>query len=286
MGHKVNSTSLRLRNNWDSFWFTDSKKIKKEWVFQDLAIKNYIERILLTQNSFLVGFNVLRNSASCIVFFKFYTWKNRTSRLINAKAKKTKKLMRLQKYRNLVPITFLKKHISKKLNQFFPANTFFIKSKEVKYGLKRVNAGLLRFKHYNSFKDIYRFVGASFNTLSVDLLALGISKFLSLTPRHNYLLLLIKNIAFYFFKRNLKNSRIKGFKIEVNGKLNGSDRTKKKIISKGALPLSSINSNIVYKYVESHTRYGVFGIKVWFFLYNNVFYTNRIINFTKFLTKN
>jgi small subunit ribosomal protein S3 len=58
---------------------------------------------------------------------------------------------------------------------------------------------------------------------------------------------------------------IKGYRIEIKGKMNGRPRKKKRVISSGPMPFSSINSNINYFFSESFTKYGVFGIKVWLF---------------------
>lgn len=60
-----------------------------------------------------------------------------------------------------------------------------------------------------------------------------------------------------------KESGVKGIKILVSGRLNGADIARSEKNSYGTVPLSMFKSNIEYKHVQSHTTFGVIGVKVW-----------------------
>ena len=63
--------------------------------------------------------------------------------------------------------------------------------------------------------------------------------------------------------RLLQNYKIKGIKIKVSGRLNGTDIAEQKSIFQGRIPLSSLGANIDYCYETSKTLYGILGVKVW-----------------------
>lgn len=65
-----------------------------------------------------------------------------------------------------------------------------------------------------------------------------------------------------------KEAGVKGIKVMVSGRLNGADIARSEKASYGTVPLSTFKSNIDYKHVQSHTTYGVIGVKVW--VYNGV----------------
>jgi len=61
----------------------------------------------------------------------------------------------------------------------------------------------------------------------------------------------------------MQNSEVKGIKVAVSGRLNGSEMARREKLMKGSLPLQTIRANIDYAQVNAHTIYGVIGIKVW-----------------------
>jgi small subunit ribosomal protein S3 len=58
---------------------------------------------------------------------------------------------------------------------------------------------------------------------------------------------------------------VKGVKIQVGGRLNGAEIARVEWLREGRVPLQTIRADIDYASVESHTMYGVLGIKVWIF---------------------
>jgi small subunit ribosomal protein S3 len=74
------------------------------------------------------------------------------------------------------------------------------------------------------------------------------------------------------FRRVLKmrsesvmNIGAKGVKIQVSGRLGGAEMSRKETIHQGSIPLSTLQANVDYGFTESHTTYGVIGVKVWIY---------------------
>ena len=66
-------------------------------------------------------------------------------------------------------------------------------------------------------------------------------------------------------KLSFEKSEVKGVKIQIKGRLDGSDIGNKKKDSWGRMPLSEIDSNVELKKKIAVMSYGVIGIKVWIY---------------------
>lgn len=55
----------------------------------------------------------------------------------------------------------------------------------------------------------------------------------------------------------------KGVRIQLGGRLGGADMSRKFQTRLGSIPLSTLQANVDYASVPSHTTYGVIGVKVW-----------------------
>lgn len=60
-----------------------------------------------------------------------------------------------------------------------------------------------------------------------------------------------------------KEAGVMGVKIIISGRLNGADIARSEKAIYGTVPLSTFKSNIQYHAMQSHTTYGVIGVKVW-----------------------
>lgn len=58
---------------------------------------------------------------------------------------------------------------------------------------------------------------------------------------------------------------VKGARIEIAGRLDGSDIARRQWLLKGRLPRQTIRADIDYAQSEAHCSYGVIGIKVWIY---------------------
>ena len=59
----------------------------------------------------------------------------------------------------------------------------------------------------------------------------------------------------------------KGIRIRVAGRLNGAEIARRETFKEGQVPLHTLRAKIDYAHVESHTTYGIIGVKVW--IYND-----------------
>ena len=63
----------------------------------------------------------------------------------------------------------------------------------------------------------------------------------------------------------LQKSGVKGFKIQVSGRLNGAEIARAEWVREGRVPLQTLRADISYVTQKAFTTYGVLGIKVWIF---------------------
>lgn len=92
-----------------------------------------------------------------------------------------------------------------------------------------------------------------------------------------YAKLVAENIAYQLqrrisFRRAIKSSAAatmrsgaKGIRIEVAGRLNGSDMARREKESQGSVPLHTLRADIDYAYVPAQTAAGIIGVKVWIY---------------------
>lgn len=64
-------------------------------------------------------------------------------------------------------------------------------------------------------------------------------------------------------------TNLKGLKIQVNGRINGRNRSTTYVIQLGCVPLQTFSKKIDYTFLPCFTLDGVFGIKVWVVPLNN-----------------
>ncbi len=54
-----------------------------------------------------------------------------------------------------------------------------------------------------------------------------------------------------------------GIRILISGRLGGAEMSRRFDTRMGSIPLSTLQANVDYAYVPSHTTYGTIGVKVW-----------------------
>ena len=65
--------------------------------------------------------------------------------------------------------------------------------------------------------------------------------------------------------QRLQKGGIKGFKLQVSGRLNGAEMARVEWVREGRVPLQTLRADISYATYRAYTTYGVLGIKVWIF---------------------
>ena len=61
------------------------------------------------------------------------------------------------------------------------------------------------------------------------------------------------------------DSKVHGVKVEVAGRLGGSEMSRREWLSSGRLPLHTLRANIDYAQVHAQTTWGTIGVKVWIY---------------------
>ncbi|MEE8360343.1 MAG: 30S ribosomal protein S3, partial [Candidatus Omnitrophota bacterium] len=63
--------------------------------------------------------------------------------------------------------------------------------------------------------------------------------------------------------QNAMGQGIGGIKLEVGGRLDGSEIARREKYKQGSIPLQTLRANVDYGFAEAHTTYGLIGVKVW-----------------------
>jgi len=63
----------------------------------------------------------------------------------------------------------------------------------------------------------------------------------------------------------MTNRGIKGVKLEVSGRLNGTEIARKEWLKEGKLPRQTLRADIDYGESRAHCTYGTIGVKVWMY---------------------
>ncbi|MDX1565293.1 MAG: 30S ribosomal protein S3 [Phycisphaeraceae bacterium] len=61
------------------------------------------------------------------------------------------------------------------------------------------------------------------------------------------------------------NAGAKGVKIQIAGRLGGSEMGRRETVRLGSIPLSTLQANVDYGLALSRTTYGIIGVKVWIY---------------------
>jgi len=65
--------------------------------------------------------------------------------------------------------------------------------------------------------------------------------------------------------KSIEQKEIKGVKIEVSGRLNGVEISRREWLKEGRLPRQTLRSVIDYGFSQAYCTYGVIGVKVWLY---------------------
>ncbi|MEK7620814.1 MAG: 30S ribosomal protein S3, partial [Patescibacteria group bacterium] len=65
--------------------------------------------------------------------------------------------------------------------------------------------------------------------------------------------------------QNTMNAGAKGIRIEVAGRLNGAEMSRREKLINGSVPLHTIRADIDYHGARARTKTGIIGVKVWIY---------------------
>mgnify|MGYP001578601773 FL=1 len=66
-------------------------------------------------------------------------------------------------------------------------------------------------------------------------------------------------------EKMMANKEVQGAKVEVSGRLGGTEIGRREKLRKGKMPLQTLRSEIDYAQAEAQTTYGTIGVKVWMY---------------------
>ena len=133
---------------------------------------------------------------------------------------------------------------------------------KIKY-IKKILVKLRRYKQSEFFKEGLNTMFIGVNTEnSSNLLSKFISNNLKKLKRHNFFLRFVKTGLGLFTNKMFSN--LKGIKIKIKGRLNGTPRARHKIIKiKNGVSTLTLNSKVNYSESTAFTSNGTLGVKVW-----------------------
>jgi small subunit ribosomal protein S3 len=243
MGQKINPIAFRLQVNrsWNSLWFT--KFNYSTILHEDLTIRYYVQ-VALDHYNLLISKCIIKR---CL---------DKTSIIIHVYQHDSRKYTE----KDLILIKEIKKIIKKITSGKVFLKLINIKKLNKPKNINLISKSLSQYRNQKYFKSSLATINATIAVKSATLLSKFIAKELELNYRHTMFIDFLKKTLVSFLELN---SSIKGIKVQVKGRLNGIDRSKKETIQEGAVPLHTLNTNIDYHFSEAYTNYGVFGIKVW-----------------------
>lgn len=65
--------------------------------------------------------------------------------------------------------------------------------------------------------------------------------------------------------RSMQSKNVKGIKVMLSGRLDGSEMSRREWLSEGKMPLHNLRADIDFGQTVAYTTYGVIGIKVWIY---------------------
>jgi len=301
MGQKANSTSLRLgykNNNWPSKYIEKNSDEFSLLIFQDLQIRQYIDRFFNLHGIFVHSCTIHRSSDRLNLIISYFTTLGSISffktKFTQTKSKNSRKLLK-KKRRLSVKQVIRTKYIDKtkyRKKLFFSKNFFvgkllsslgsFLKKKyTINLFLQNLNKSLsVRLTNYESLSfrksilQLRNYTKSFFFQEAINILLLSIrkrssakilSEFLALKlstlKRHNYFLTFIRRSLSLLINSNY--SLIQGVKLRISGRFNGAPRSKTRVFRINNIPLQTLDSNINYNQSIAYTNNGTFGIKLW-----------------------
>lgn len=242
-----------MNKDWKLKYFEKSKDESHINIHRSLEIEAYYKQLFKTQGFNLFNFTLNFTNSILTVFLFVYAKENQHQ----------KKNKRVKNKNNT--FGFLKNSL-KSLSEFM-GNKFriilkirSIKNKPISKELSQTlfNLNFDRFK-IPEMKKLYLILATQQN--STELLGNFITNQLKITKRHNFFFSLLYKSLAALIKQ--KDSRIKGLKIVITGRLNNTLRAQSRTLKIGQIPLMSTNTKIEYSALTSFTSNGTIGVKIW-----------------------
>lgn len=238
--------------NWQSKYFEKTAKESHTNIFRSLEIENYL-RQLLKKKKFNLHYHQLNFSNSVLqIFISAYKKTAANTKKKNFKTKKTELLNNIKSQNVLKTInnfTNNKLHINLKILNL---NNHNRKSQQ------KTNNSFSRIR-LPEIEQLYPLIMNQQD--SAKLLGTFIAEYLKATKRHNLFFNSLNKSLNMIIKQ--QNSKIKGIKILIKGRLNNAARSRNQYIKIGTIPLITKSRSIDYSESTAFTPNGTIGIKIW-----------------------
>jgi len=276
MGQKTNSNLLRLDykfNEWDSKYYNKNLEELSLFNFQDLEIKNFLNRYFKQYNMLIHTYKIHRSAKTIKLFISYYLSNSSLKNfhditiipLEEEEEEEEEELIEKCFLENLIEslVIFTKNKYEIDIILYNIFYDFYLnfngpKSKNLQKKLYKLRKTLskLFFKEFITILII-----AMGKKKSAKILANFIALKFGTMKRHNVFLNFLKRSILAFINSSL--SKIDGIKIVIKGRINGKLRSSSRIIQIGKITLQSMKSHIDYFESISYTTFGTFGIKIW-----------------------
>ena len=263
---------------WNIKNFEKSKTETHVNIFRSLEIEKYLGQ-LLRKKEFLDNFNFKLSffNKTLVIFLYLYKTTNGRSREKEEKsilARLGETVLKKKKKKRL------KETILKSLKKFTD-NRFHIclRIKELRKpsALLSITNNFFRLFKINTMGELCENIATKPN--SMKLLGTLIARQLETAKQkqHNFFLSSLKRILAVTFV-NRKDSRIKGIKVLIKGRLNNAPRSRNLILKAGKIPITTQETKTEYFQSTAFTKNGTIGIKIWANVgkIKNVFTTKKV----------
>lgn len=263
MGQKVNPLSLRLKANLKNRrnWFLD--KTYANALHEDLLIEEYLTDLFQEQSSLKGHITIKRKTDSIHIYAYMYSLETSyIQEMVDSdRIKEIKRV--LEKFTGVNVFLYLVD-----IKSFFPKNPRYFtdskKSTDLSAHFMEARTQIPgKFAQYRSrpyFEETFRVLDVAAGTGSVEVFSNFIVNQLQKDFRHNLFLDFIGKVIQEFVS---SYPMLKGIRVQVKGRVNGSERSTKENFQAGSISLQTISVKIRYSYKPVFTIYGVCGLKVW-----------------------
>jgi len=259
-----NKNTLKLYNLRKNILFNSNKQFKSISILNNINLintKNNIKVNYISSYNLFLNYNL---SKQYLNYKNYYIIKYNNLNLF-----KMNKYFEIISFYNLNYIN-LYNYINTKY--FIKENPYRFLFSQKKFNLLPENPNRLITKLHLLKKDInFKFILFSLLFKSSKFLSEYIAtsiRFKKFRDLQNFFNSLISNTSLLLSILKINRVNLKGIRIDCSGRFNGIDRTRTISIKQGILSFNQIDTNIIYSFSTSYTKYGSFGIKVWLSYYN------------------
>lgn len=269
MSRKVNPLSLRLGHSktWDSSWFATRKQKAKSYAEQlhrDLEIRRLLQHFFEEKSGIVVGFIGIHTSSQLVSDKvpgerrRYTSWKEETDHTYH---------IHVVLHSMGSKVDYIR--IKDLLHKAFPGYNFMLYVED--YAMGQDRNSLLRTLESSHGRSNMRGVQMdSLLCLFVASLESGKSKFLcdalksqlERTPIHLSILDAMDRVL----ETAYEMGEFQGCRIQLKGRLNGSERSRLEQIQHGRVPLQTLSAPIDHSMGEFHTPFGICSIRVWLYV--------------------